>query len=114
MKLFKNDGQQEISGDTPIDTTLKTALTEIEMFPIEEQQQGSFIGFINEKNETIQFIRFTKDNWLIDVPLMKGKRYSHSLQESELSTKKVKQIVRKFFIKGDWKSECDFNKPQSV
>ena len=109
MKLFKNDGEQEISGENPVDVSLKTALAVIENFPTEEQQQDSFIGFINEKNETIQFIRFNTDNWLIDVPVMKGKRYSYSLQENELSTKKVKQIVRKFFIKGDWKSECDFH-----
>lgn len=109
MKLFKNDGQHIISPKKPIDVSLKTALTEIDTFPSDEQQEGTFIGFINEKNETIQFIRFKKDTWLIDVPILKGKKFYNSLQESDLSTKKTKQIVRKFFSKEDWKSECYFN-----
>lgn len=107
MKFFKEDGKEYISGDSPKEVTLEVALKEIDKLPMVE---GNFIGFINEKEETIQFIRFEENNWLIDVPIFEKDAYSCSLQDDDLTTEKVKEIVRKFFSGENWKSLCDLRK----
>ena len=39
-------------------------------------------------------LRFEKDKWLIDVPVLEGGEYSYSLQDGNLTTEKVKSIKR--------------------
>jgi len=100
MKMYK-DREKDMK------VTLEEALTEVDKFPIVE---GSFLGFFNERNETIQFIRFRQDQWLIDVPVLKGGKYVYSLQD-EVKHSQVKEIVTRFFQGKDWKSLCNLRKP---
>lgn len=107
MRFYKDDGKEYISGESPKQVTLEMALTEIDRLPIVE---GNFIGFVNEKEETIQFIRFEENSWLIDVPMCEKGTYSCSLQDDDLTTEKVKDIVKKFFVGENWKSSLNLRK----
>lgn len=110
MKLYKDDGKQSIEGDSPVDVTLDDVLTEIDSFPTEDEHEGGYIGLINDKNETIQFLRYEKNIWLIDIPMVKDGKYRYSLQNGDLITDKVKEIIRRFFREEDWKSLCNLMK----
>ncbi len=66
MKMYKEGGEENIPQDRPTDTNMKRALKQPDKHPTVE---GNFIGFVNEEDETVQFIRFDKNRWLIDVPI---------------------------------------------
>ena len=104
MKYYKDDGKDRVREK---EITLETALMEIERFPSIKQFDGNFIGFTKSKEDTIQFIREEKDNWLIDVPVFENGKFSYSLNDSELTTEKVKEIVKRFFSGGKWQSLCN-------
>lgn len=93
MKMYKDDGKEYIPADSPTEINLREALREIEEFPISEE---GFIGFINERDESIQFIRFDEDDWLIDVPFLENEKYAYSLQD-DIDHSLVKEITTRFF-----------------
>ena len=97
MKFFKNNGKEHIDTNSAIEVSLEFVLTEIDRFPTEGETEGCFIGLKNNNDETIQFIRFGKNEWFLDFPVLKEGLYSHSLQCDNLTTKEVKDIIRKFF-----------------
>jgi hypothetical protein len=105
MKYYKNDGKEYIDGRKPKEITLEAALQEIENLPY--TVRDNFIGFINEKGETIQFPRYERDNWLIDVPVFEKGKYAYSLNDNGLTTEKVKEVVKKFFSGENWQSLCN-------
>ena len=98
MKCFKYEGADRDN------LSLQIALQEIESLPDDDE---CFIGFVNEKKETIQFIRREEDSWLIDVPIVENDKFNHSLQDTDLTTEKVKDVVRKFYLDENWKSLCN-------
>ena len=104
MKMFKDDGKERISADNPIEVYLERALREVDKFPTVE---GNFIGFINEKDETIHFVRFEDNSWFLDYPILEGDTYSYSLQDDDLTTEAVKCVIKRFFGGEDWKSLCN-------
>jgi hypothetical protein len=109
--MFKETDDESISGDEPADVTLETAQSEIGELPIGSGEVNDvFIGFINGRNETIQFSRFSEDEWLIDVPVLKHGRYSYSLQCDNLTTKTVQSIVELFFKDQNWDYLCKLKK----
>jgi hypothetical protein len=108
LKYYKNDGQEYIDGRKPKEITLEVALQEIEKLPF--TVRDNFIGFINEKGETIQFPRFEKDKWSIDVPVFENGKFAYSLNDAKLTTEKVKDIVKKFFVGENWQSLCNLKK----
>ena len=97
MKYFKNDKEKSIPSEVILDFALKE---------IDITKQTDFIGFINEKEETIQFIRGGEDDWLIDVPVLEKGEYAYSLHDCGLKTEKVKEIVKEFCLNQDWRSLC--------
>lgn len=107
MKYYKNDGKEYINGNKPKEIILELALQEVDKLPTTED---NFIGFVKGKEETIQFVRFEKDSWLIDVPVFEKGKFSYSLNASELTTEKVKAIVKKFFLGENWQSLCNLKK----
>lgn len=109
MKFFKDDDKERISADSPKEVTLEFVLTEIDKLPTID---GNFIGLINEEEETIQFIRFEENSWLIDVPILVEGTYSYSLQDDDLTTEKVKDIIKRFFGEENWKSICNLRRLQ--
>lgn len=104
MKYYKDDGKEYTDGNKPKEINLEVALKEVDKLPTTE---GNFIGFVKEKEETIQFVRFEKDGWLIDVPVFEKGKYAYSLNDTELTTEKVKEIVKKFFLGENWQSLCN-------
>lgn len=97
MKYFKNDNKENIDSHSALDVSLEFVLSEIDRFPTEDETEGCFIGIINNNDETIQFIRFSENEWFLDFPVLKEGLYSHSLQCDNLTTQEVKNIIRKFF-----------------
>lgn len=109
MRFFKDDGKERIDADSPKEVTLEVVLAEIDRLPTED----SFLGLVNEKDEIIQFVRFEEDGWLIDVPVGDEEgNYSYSLQDDDLTTEKVKAIIKRFFVGENWKSLCNLKKLQ--
>jgi len=106
MKYYKN-GNISVDSGKPEEITMEIALQEIDKLPDEEEMDDNFIGFINEKKETIQFIRREQDNWFMDVPVLQNGKFSHSLQDDDLTTEMVRDVTKRFFLGEDWKSLCN-------
>ena len=66
-------------------------------------KQGNFVGFVNDLDETLQFIRAEEDEWLVDVPVYVDARYADYSMKAVACTLQVKQMVRLFFEGGKWK-----------
>jgi hypothetical protein len=109
LKYYKDDGKEHIDGNQPKEISLEGALREIGKLPAIE---GNFIGLTNDREDTIQFIRFEEDAWLIDVPILENGAYAYSLQDDDLTTEKVKEIIRRFFSDKNWKSLCNLRKTE--
>jgi hypothetical protein len=107
LKYYKDDGKERISGTKPKEISIENALEAIEAFPTTE---GNFVGFINEKDETIQFHKNEEDAWVLDVPVVENGYFIYSLQDDDLTTEKVKSIVKKFFLGENWQSLCSLTK----
>ncbi len=101
MKYFTNSTEKS-SEDKEI--SLDFAFKEIDK---ESTNEGNFIGFTDDNGETIQFIREGEDNWLLDVPTPE-KEYV-ALQDSGLTTEKVKEIVKLFSLNQNWRSLCELS-----
>lgn len=114
MKMFLNTDKKYIDGNNPIPITLNEALTHINQQPTDETCEDNHIGFVNNKGETIQFIRFSDGYWLIDVPILKDGEYSHSLQDNDLDIVKVKEIVTRFSRDMNWRQLCKLTSTKPV
>ena len=109
MKFFKSDKHGFVDDESPVEISLEDAQKEIEKLPTTEEYDDSFIGFVADSDETIQFIRGEKNSWMIDVPIIEGEEYVYSFRDSRLTTEVVKDIVKKF-PNDDWKSLCNLKK----
>jgi hypothetical protein len=107
LKYYKDDGKEKNSEIKPTESSIENALKEIDAFPITE---GNFLGFINEKDETIQFHRNEEDAWVLDVPAVENGYFIYSLTDDDLTTEKVKSIVKKFFLGENWQDLCSLTK----
>jgi hypothetical protein len=107
LKYYKYDGKTQIDTTKPKEISLENALKEIGNFPT---VRDNYIGFVNEEDGTIQFIKENDDSWLIDVPIKENDEYVYSLQDSDLTTEEVQTIVKKFFSGDDYQSLCNLSK----
>jgi hypothetical protein len=107
LRYYKDDGKENINETKPRESSIENALKEIDAFPTTE---GNFIGFINEKDETIQFHKNEEDAWVIDVPVVENGYFVFSLKDDDLTTEKVKIIVKKFFLGENWRYLCSLTK----
>ena len=107
MKYYKVDGKEDIDEVKPRESSIENALNEIDALPVTE---GNFIGFVNEKDETIQFHRNEEDAWVLDLPVVENGYFIYSLQDDDLTTEKVKSIVKKFFLGENWQYLCNLTK----
>ena len=107
MKFFKSSGVERKSFNSKKKVTLEFVLAEIDRIPSTE---GNFIGLINDKNETIQFVKFKENSWLLDFPVIENDIYSYSLVEDDLTREKVKKIIISFFRGENWRTLCHLEK----
>lgn len=110
MRYYKDDGKMNIEGQKPEEISLQVALQEVDKIPSEDVYGGNFIGFTGEKGKSIQFIRKEQDSWMIDVPVLENGKFAYSLQDMDLTTEKVKDIVKKFYLGENWESLCNLTK----
>ena len=108
MKFYKDDGKKFISSEKSQLIELDSFLIELEKLP--SSYQGNFIGLINNKAEAIQFIRFGENEWMIDIPVLDEGIFVYSLQDDSLTTEKVKEITKKYFLEADWKYLCNLKR----
>ena len=107
MKYYKDDGKEPINETTPREISIENALKKIDDFPTTD---SNFIGFINEKDKTIQFHKDEEDAWVLDIPVVENGYFIYSLKDDDLTTEKVKSIVKKFFLGENWQSLCSLTK----
>ncbi|HJX23227.1 MAG TPA: hypothetical protein VJ574_02310 [Candidatus Bathyarchaeia archaeon] len=103
MRYYRYDGKENVSRDEAKEITLELSLEEIERHPTVRFNR---FGLIDEKGESIEFIRWEDDKWSIDVPVYENGEYAYCLHEDFLTTGKVKRIVSLFHSGGDWRSMC--------
>jgi hypothetical protein len=101
LKYYKDDGKERFRDR---EVTLENALLELDNLPSIEEYDRNFIGFTKSREETVQFIRNEKENWLIDRPVFENGKFTHSFHDDKLATGKVKEIVKRFFSGQDWQS----------
>jgi hypothetical protein len=81
--------------------TLTEAFHYIDETPTNMNSADAFIGFVNDSEEVIQFLRHSDNSWLFDIPLLdsKTKKWNKQLLQLEnISTAVVKRIVELFFV----------------
>lgn len=100
--MYEEAGDESIPGARPIQVSLKKALREVNDH---DAVEGNFIGLVNEKDETIQFIRFDTDEWLIDVPVIIDRKFAYSRQD-RLNLSQAKEIVSRFSKDEKWEDLC--------
>ncbi len=110
MKYFVYSQEKEISADFPEELTIEQAMLVIDKHPAEDEFEGAFIGFVDDNDDTLQFIRMELDSWLLDHPVVHGGEYHYSYQEDNLTTEKIKTILTDFFGGNDWKKHCKLQK----
>lgn len=107
MKFFKNDRDEHIDGNSPQTISLQAAIRTIESFPrVRDDGDDFFLGFVNDNDETIQFVQYEDGNWMIDVPIFKGGKFAYSVEADDLDMDVVKEIVTNFFKGVEWKHLC--------
>jgi len=95
MRYFIEAPNESISGDNPKSIDLEQAWLKLEELFV-SQGQGVFIGFVNENNQTLQFMAKAKEKWLLDRPVIKNGQYIKSEQKS-VDLIQMKAETEKFF-----------------
>lgn len=100
MKMWCLTNDKDISDQDAVEITLEQALEEIDTFPSLEEyngpEGGPFIGFVNEKEEVIQFSICEGNSWLLDIPVLKKGEFAFSLNTG-LNILEVKNLIISFF-----------------
>jgi len=97
ITVFISSETMEIPASSPEPVSYASAVNLLREMPTDLEYDGNFIGFINEDDETVQFIRVSRDSWLMDIPIVVKGKYDHSLRKEELTTENVESIVAEFF-----------------
>jgi hypothetical protein len=99
--MTKDDGSLYRKGYWPREVKIEWVLKEIHKQPTRMNCRSSSISFKDDRGIIILFIRFRKRSWgLAVVETIEGE-YVPVRKEVDLSTKEVKQLVRKFFATGE-------------
>src|SRR5713226_2083109 len=97
IRIFTDRGEEKVA-------TLSKATEAVEA---ESCREGNFVGFANDLDETLQFIRVEQDEWLVDVPVYVEKKYADYSMKGVATTLQVRRMVKLFFEAGDWKRVVD-------
>jgi len=92
LKYRKETNTESIS--EPVSITLEKALAELDSFPTDDKDEGSFLDFIYDDRD-IQLIRFGLDSWYVDIPVVENGEFVKSFN-IEVDTKTIKNVLIKF------------------
>ncbi|MCK5683781.1 hypothetical protein KAJ27_06655 [bacterium] len=94
---YINSKALTIPADNPAGPlTLPEAIDELGL--MEGQSENNFIGFINSKDESIQFVYLAEEKcFLLDIPIIENGEYTGSKQ-SLLNKDEVIAVIEKFFL----------------
>lgn len=101
--LFQNSKNIFIDAEDNVKISKPNAIERIKNQATETETSDNFIGFINTKSETLQFLRRGENIWSLDSPITVDGSYSSSFQKDNLPTDQVIQITSTFFDGGEWK-----------
>jgi len=93
LKLYfqnysKNFG---VSIHQPLDCSMEQA---IEVFEVLPQNDGSYFGIISENNITVQFSKYNKFVWLVEIPIPKRK----GNYQIFFTPNKCKNLIKDLFL----------------
>ncbi|MGQ9679982.1 MAG: hypothetical protein ACUVV4_04365 [Candidatus Bathyarchaeia archaeon] len=111
LKMYMRSGKRSIPSTNPIPVSIDEALAELNSFPLIDVFREGFIGFVNGRGDSIQFIKLSPEVWLADAPQIKGEEYVFSHQ-IEVSHGDLKKILEKFYYEEDWRIE--FYSPRAI
>jgi len=96
LRMYLNSPAENIPSNKAAAISLDDALAEMGVLPSYKEYQGGFIGFVNDKGESIQFIRFDENSWFVDAPFVKMGDYAFSRQ-IEIPYSTARRIVESFY-----------------
>ena len=92
LKVFFQNftNKMKVSIHKPLDAVLEQVLEVFEFLP---QHDGSYLGIISEQEITIQFTKYNKFVWLIEIPIPEKK----GSYQMFLTDHKCKRIITSIF-----------------
>jgi len=105
--MFKDFGYECINADSAIKVDLKTAFDEINKLELIKEDEGIFMGFINDRDETLHFFPSEGDLWFIDYPSITNEDI---FQDENVNKENVKKIIENFYYNREWKNLCNLKK----
>lgn|SRR5690554_2360523 len=103
MKLFfENVTQSEkVPLDFPLEAVLEQALEVFESLP---EDDGSVMGIVTEQEVVLQFSKYNKFMWLVEIPDMS----KHGVHQSICNPNQCVRLIEKLFSGADPFSVCEF------
>lgn len=91
MKLFFENitEQEKIPMDFPLDAVLDQALDLFEQLP---QDDGSSFGIVNESKTVVQFSKYNKFFWLVEIPDTSKHGVYHALLNQNQCTRLIENL----------------------
>ena len=109
VRFYRQDGKEDICYEEAKTISLEDALGYVESHPVNEGDDvGYFIGFINEKDEEVQFVRFDTEDWMVDASIQKHDKLES--WQGDANTSQVKQIVSLFANGKGWQKVVKLSK----
>lgn len=92
MLVFFQDYTRDIcvSSDAPLEASIWQVLDIFENLP---EEDGSYIGLVDEDNETLQFMKYNRYVWLIEIP----KPHLKGSYQGYFTKNKCKKIITEVF-----------------
>ena len=96
MKLFFDNitEQEKIPMDFPLDAVLDQALDLFEQLP---RDDGSSFGIVNENNTVVQFSKYDKFLWLVEIP----DTSKHGVYQAFLNQNQSIRLIENLFLGED-------------
>lgn len=103
MKLFFENISDDVKVpmDFPLDAVLEQAWEIFEDLP---EDDGSTFGIVNEKNVVVQFSKYNKFMWLVEIPDVS----KHGVHQAICNRNQCLRIIEDLFSGADPFSVCEF------
>ena len=103
MKLFFENITDELKVpmDFPLDAVLEQALEIFEQLP---EDDGSSFGLVNDQNVVVQFSKFNKFLWLVEIPEVP----KNGIHQGFCNRNQCIRLIQDIFSGADPFSVCEF------
>lgn len=103
MKLFFENisAFEKVSRDNPLESSVEQALEIFENLP---QDDGSSMGFVDSNNILIEFSKYNRFLWLVEIPIFEKNGSFQALCNKH----QCKRVIRQLFKGTDPFLTCEF------